>query len=69
MTGPALAIQGWMRRPAQARAEGWRCICCEAPSAWPWLTCGRWTCEVRPKVWLIKGPAIVRRTLRAVKMA
>lgn len=68
MTNPATAVHAWLAPKAGDRAgrsaAGWRCICCDAAAPWPLLTCGRFTCQARPKVWAIKGAAALRRTLK-----
>jgi hypothetical protein len=67
MTNPASAIGGWFapRPERSARGQaGWRCICCGEAAPWPLLTCGRLACRARPKVWIIKGTAALRRTLK-----
>jgi len=67
MTNPATAIGGWFAPKAERRGRteaGWRCICCGDAAPWPLLTCGRLACRARPKVWIIKGAAALRRTLK-----
>ena len=67
MTNPATAIGGWFAPKARRRVDaqaGWRCICCGEAAPWPLLTCGHFVCRARPKVWIIKGTAALRRTLK-----
>jgi hypothetical protein len=67
MTSPATAIGGWFAPKAHRRVQahaGWRCICCGEAAPWPLLTCGRFVCRARPKLWIIKCPAALRRILK-----